>query len=100
MTRRNITDKGYAHVFTFCSKFGTETMENYHDLYLRYDASLLSDVFKSLNIYGLCPSHLRAPGLSLDAMLKMTKIGLENTPDRDMYMFFKKCKNGNPYISN
>ena len=32
----------------------------------------------SLRNYGLCPSHyLSAPGLSWDAMLKMTKIELE-----------------------
>ena len=38
-----------------------------------------------LKNYGLCCNHyLRAPGLSWDAMLKMTKIKLELIPDRDM----------------
>ena len=42
----------------------------------------------SLKNYGLFPSHdLRAPSLSLDAMLKMTKVKL---PDPEMYIFFEK----------
>ena len=50
-----------------------KTMKDYHDLYL-----LLAVVFEkfrnnSFKNYGLCPSHyLSAPGLSWDAMLKMT----------------------------
>ena len=57
-----------------------KTRKDYHDLYLKCDVLLLADVFEkfrniSLKNYGLCPSHyLRAPGLSWDAMLKMTKI--------------------------
>ena len=45
----------------------------------------------SLKNYGLCPSHYSsAPGLSWDAMLKMTKIKPELITDLDMYMFFDK----------
>ena len=53
---------------------------------------------KSLKNYGLCPSHyLSVPGLSWDAMLKMTKI----IPDPDMYIFFeKRTRGGISYISN
>ena len=60
-----------------------KTMKDYHDLYLNCDVLLLADAFEKLRInslknYGLCPSHyLRAPGLSWNAMLKMTKIELE-----------------------
>ena len=42
----------------------------------------------SLKNYELCPSHyLRAPGLSWDARLKMTKTKLELISDPDMYIF-------------
>ena len=57
-------------------------VKDYHDLYLKCDILLLPDVFEkfrknSLKNYGLCPSHyLNAPGLSQDAMLKMTKLTL------------------------
>ena len=56
-----------------------ETMEDYHNFYLKCDILLLANVFekfrnKSLKSYGLCPSHyFSTPGLSWDAMLKMTK---------------------------
>ena len=52
--------------------------------------------------YGLCPSHyLSAPGLSWDAILKITKIELEVIPDPDTYTFFEKDARGRiSYISN
>ena len=84
-----------------------KTRKDYHDMYLKLDVLLLVAVFKrsrnnSLKNYGLCPSHyLSAPGLSWDAMLKMTKIKLELIPDPNMYIFFEKGKRGRiSYISN
>ena len=42
-----------------------------------------------------------APGLSWDAMLKMTKTELELIPNPDMYIFFEKVTRGGfSYISN
>ena len=67
---------------------------------------LLADLFQkfrynSINNYGLCPSHyLSGPGLTWDAMLKMTKIKLELISDPDRYIFFEKgTRGGIPYIS-
>ena len=41
--------------------------------------------------YGMFPCYdLNTQGLSLDAMLKMTKIKLELVAVADMYMFFEK----------
>ena len=56
----------------------------------------------SLKIYGSCSSrYSSAPGLSWDAMLKMTKIKLELTIDPDMYIFFEKgTRGGISYNSN
>ena len=71
-----------------------KTMKDYHNLYLKCDVLLLADVFEksgnnSLKNYGLCPSHyFSAPGLSLDAMLKTTKVKLGLVIDPDMYIFF------------
>ena len=70
-------------------------MKDYHNLYLKCDFSLLSDVlekFRNNNLknYGLCPSHyLSAPCLSWDAMLKITTTELERSPDPDMFTFFE-----------
>ena len=61
-----------------------KTMKDYHDLYLKCEVLSLADVFEkfrnnSLKNYRLYPSHyLSAPGLSWDAMLKMTKVEFLN----------------------
>ena len=56
----------------------------------------------SLKNYGLCSSdYLSAPGLSWDAMLKITKIELELIPDPDMCIILEKgTRGGISYISN
>ena len=56
----------------------------------------------SLKNYGSCPSHyLRAPALTWDAMVNMTKVELERMPDPGMHIFFEKgTRGGVYYISN
>ena len=81
-------------------------MGEYHDHYLRKDTLLLADVFEMfidmcLKYYGLdpCP-YFSSPGLSWDAMLKMTDIELEKTSDIDKHLFTEKGLRGaNSYIS-
>ena len=57
-----------------------KSLGNYHDLYLKADVLLLTDLFEkfinwSLKYYRLDPcSYFSSPGLSWDAMLKMTDI--------------------------
>ena len=62
-----------------CEYFQSEKHGEYHDLYLESDILLLADVFENfrktcLQYYKLDPCHyFTSPGLSWDAMLKMTK---------------------------
>ena len=71
-------------------------MGNYHDLYLKTDNLLLADAFAKfintcLGYYGLDPCHyFSSPGLSWDAMLKMTEIELDLISDTDMHLFIEK----------
>ena len=59
-------------------------MGDYHDHYLKKDVLQLADVFEKfigtcLKYYGLDPCHyFSSPGLSWDAMLKMTGVKLKN----------------------
>ena len=82
LTDRKISDKKCEHVLNALEKILMKTMKYYHDWYLKCAVFLLADVFEkfrnnSLKNYGLCPSnYLSAPGLSCDAMLKMTKLNL------------------------
>ena len=55
-----------------------------------------------MQYYGLAPCHyFTSPGLSWDAMLKMTKIKLELMTDINMYQFIEKgMRGGISYIAN
>ena len=83
------------------------TMKDYHDLYLELDVLLLTDVFENfreicLENYKLDPAwYLTAPGLSWDAMLRVSRIELELLVDPDMLMMFEKgTRGGVSMISN
>ena len=75
-------------------------MDDYHDHYLKKDVLLLADVFEKfidtcLKFYGLDPCHyFSSPGLSWDAMLKMTGVKLEQISNPDKYLFIEKELNG------
>ena len=77
-------------------KFEMKNMGDYHDRYLKKDVLLLADVFEKfvdtcLKYYGLDPCYyFSSPGLSWDAMLKMTNIKLEKKSDIDKYLFIEK----------
>ena len=61
-----------------CNKFEMKKMGDYRDHYLKKDVLLLADVFEKfidtcLKYYELDPCHyFSSPGLSWDAMLKMS----------------------------
>ena len=75
-------------------------MGDYHDHYLQKDVLILVDVFEKfidmyLKYYGLDPCHcFSSPGLSWDAMLKMTDIELEKISDIDKLLYIGKGLRG------
>ena len=77
-------------------KFDIKDTGDYYDHYLKKDVPLLAYVFDKfidtcLKFYGLDPCHyLSSPGLSWDAMLKMTGVKLEKILDTDKYLFIEK----------
>ena len=70
-----------------------KNMGDYHHHYFKKYVLLLADVFEKfidtcLKFYGLDSCHyFGSPGLSWDAMLKMTGVKLEQTSDTDKYLF-------------
>ena len=102
-----VTDKEYEHAKNVWNVFNIKTMGEYHDLYLESDILLLSDVFENfrntcMQYYELDPCHyFTSPGLSWDAMLKMTNIKLELLTDIDMLQFIEKgMRGGVSYTAN
>ena len=107
MNNEHITDEEYQHAQNVWNEFGLSSMGEYHDLYLKSDILLLTDVFENFRkacqqYYELDPAHyFTAPGLSWDAMLKMTKTKLELISDVDMFQFIEKgMRGGISYIAN
>ena len=103
----HISNEEYQHAQTVWNEFKLKNMGEYHDLYLKTDILLLADVFENfrrtcLQYYKLDPCHyFTSPGLSWDAMLKMTDIKLELMTDIDMFQFIEKgLRGGISYIAN
>ena len=71
-------------------------MKNMGDYFLKKDVLLSVDVFEKfistgLTFYGLDSCHyFSSPGLSWDAMLKMTGVKLQKLLDIDKYLFIEK----------
>ena len=67
---------------------------------MKKDVLLLADVFETfidtcVTFYGIDPCHyFSSPGLSWDAMLKMTGMKLKKIVDIDMYLFIEKKLRG------
>ena len=75
-------DEDYLTCKKIWNEFNMKYMSDYHDHYLKKDVLLLADIFEKfidtcLKLYRLDSCHyFSSPGLSWDAMLKMTGIKL------------------------
>ena len=101
-----INEKEYQRSINMWKVFKIKNLGEYHDLYLETDVLLLCDVFEKfiktcLEHYCLDPPHFfGSPGLSWDAMLKMTGIKLQKIDNIDMHLFIEKgMRSGIIYIS-
>ena len=89
-TQSDITDEDCEHAQKIFSKMRCKNLGDYMLLYVKTDALLLCDVFEnfrelSLSYYGLDPcQYFSLPGLSYDAMLKMTGVKLDLITDIEM----------------
>ena len=92
----HISNKEYDHAKNVWETFDCETMNDYHDLYLKTDVLLLADVMTEFRktckkTYGLeALHHYTSPGLAWDAMLKYTKIELDLISDPNMYQMIER----------
>ena len=79
----HVSIEGYMVFEKIWDRFNMKNMGDYHDHYLKKDVLLIADIFGKfidtcLKYYELDPCHyFSAPGLSWDAMLKMTGVKLE-----------------------
>ena len=100
LSQTNIEDNEYERAKNIWEHFGIRTLGQYHDLYLRTDVLLLTDVFENfrdlcLKYYGLDPAHYYTlPNFSWDAMLLKTGVEIDPLTDKDMYEMIEKGLRG------
>ena len=92
----HITDEEYAHAQNVWERFECKNLGDYHDLYVKTDVALLADVFENFRTlcmekYVLDSAHyFTSPGLSWDALLKMSGVELELLTDMEMHLFIER----------
>ena len=87
-----INEEQYDRAINIWKMFKVKNLGEYHNLYLKIDVFLPADVFemylKTLDYYSLDPCHyFSAPGLSFDAMLKITGVKLQTISDINVHLF-------------
>ena len=99
-----INEEQYNRAINVWEMFKIKNLGEYHNLYLKTDVLLLTDVVEKfiktcLDYYSLDPCHyFSTPGLSFNAMLKMTGVKLQTISDISVHLFIEKGMRGG--ISN
>ena len=100
LNKSGISEDNYTHAQNVWETFEMETLQDYHDLYLKTDVLLLADIFENFRDvcqenYGLDPAwYYTAPGLAWDAALKVTKVELKLLADPYMLLMIEKTIRG------
>ena len=95
-----MSNEKYSSLKNEWEELGFNTFRDFHNHYLKKDVLLLADVFGKFIFTSLKNSNLdschyfSAPGLSWDAMLKMTNAELEKIGDADTHLFIEKGMRG------
>ena len=104
---RPLGNNDYTHAETVWDNFGIRNLGEFHDLYVTTDTILLACVFEkfrciTLEEHGLDPvMYFSNPGLSWDAMLKMSGVELELFTDIDQHLLVERgVRGGVSYIAN
>ena len=100
LNMRGISDDDCEHAQKVWKEFNVKSLREYHDLYLRTDVTLLTNIFEAfqdtcLQHYKLDPAHFyTSPGLAWQACLKKMGIKLELLTDPNMLLMFERSIRG------
>lgn len=93
LTESMCKQEDYDRAHIVWNTFKCKSLMDYHNLYLKSDVLLLSDIWSNFREvcyknYGLdCTYYYTSPSLAWDAMLKKTKVELELLTDNDKVLF-------------
>ena len=96
LTEKDISEIDYTHTQNVFNHFNMTDLRDYHNIYLLTNVLLLAKMFKNFRDvypqhYGLDSAHnFTSPGLSWQAALKMTDIGLDLLTDIDQHLFIRE----------
>ena len=96
LNKSDISDEDYSHAQKVWKRFDKKNLKEYHDLYLKTDTLLLTNIFEAfrstcLEHYSIDPAHFHtSPRLAWQACLKKTGIELELLTDPDMLLMFER----------
>ena len=96
----HISDEDYLKCNKIWNECNVKNMDDCHDHYLKKDVLQLADVFEKfvdtcLEFYKVDPCHsFNSPGLTWDAILKMSRVELEKIICIDMWLFIEKGLRG------
>ena len=100
LTETNIENEEYERAKRIWAHFGIKNLGEHHDLYLRTDVLLLTDVYEKfrdlcLEYYGLDPAHyFTLPNFAWDAMPLKTDVKIDPLTEQDMYEMIEKGLRG------
>ena len=96
LSMSGVCETDYEHARKVWREFGINNMGEYHNLYLKTDIILVTNVFEALrNVclsnYGFDPAYFHMPpGLAWEACLKKTGICLQLLLDPDILLMFER----------
>ena len=90
LSEEDVTNGDYKEAKQIWKHFDFKNMGEYHDLFLKKDVVLLTDVFENLkdmclSFNGLDPVYCTLPNFAFDAMPKLAGIEIDLVYDQDMY---------------
>lgn len=100
LTNTSITEAQYELAQNMWVQFGCNTIRDYLEVYLVLDTMLLTGLVEAYRStthahFKLDPTHyVSSASLSMDAMLRVTRVKLETLPTTDMYLFVTKSIRG------
>ena len=107
LVEEDITDEDYERATHIWKHFNIKNLGEYHDLYLKTDVLLLTDVFENfrtqcLKDYDLDPAHyFTLPNFAWDAMLLKSGVTLDLIYNEDMYKMVERgLRGGMCQVSN
>ena len=100
LKEKSIAEDDYQHALKVWEHFNCKTLQDYMEIYLSSDITLLADVFENYRKFFRekfvldSAKYLSLPGLSYDCMLKYTKCKLDFIYNKETYDFLRRGLRG------